>query len=199
MKGHLAALRVGPLLLSGTVFSVLACSLFAPRSAPPETLEAIDSILPPAATTAPGVTVPLETAIVPAGPAQPEMPFDLSQAGLPADVPVYPGASGITGIPGMMLEFSVEADVRTASGFYDTQMKANGWTGFATGGNVEASCGGDCGPVPTRTPGPGPTATPQGWMRENFQLWTSGSRTISISFSAKDAGGTDIAIVLAGQ
>jgi len=30
-------------------------------------------------------------------------------------------------------------------------------------------------------------------------LWTSGSRTITIQFSAKDAGGTDIAIVFASQ
>jgi len=197
MKGHLAALRVGPLLLSGAVFSVLACSLFAPR--PPGTPEEIDSVPSPAASSALEVTTPLETAIVPEDASQPETPFDLSQAGLPPDFPIYPGAYGFTGIPGMMVDYTVDADVRTASEFYDAQMKANGWTGFATGGNVEASCGGDCGPVPTRTPGPNPTATPNGWMDENFQLWTSGSSMVTISFTANDAGGTGIAVVLSSQ
>jgi hypothetical protein len=199
MKGQLAARHVGTLLLSAMVLSVLACSLSAPRSAPPATPEESEPILPPgAATPLEGGTV-LETAVAPGDTPQPDAPYDLSQAGLPPDFPIYAGAYAFAGIPGMMLEYTVDADVRTTSEFYDAQMKASGWTGFATGGVDEGSCGGDCGPVPTKTPGPDPTATPTGWMEDAFQMWTSGSSMVTIDFSANDAGGTDIAIVFASQ
>lgn len=125
--------------------------------------------------------------------------FDLSQAGLPPDFPVYPGASSFSGIPGTMVMYTVDADVRTASAFYDEELKADGWSGFSTGGGSVGECGGDCGPVPTKTPGPAPTGTPVGWMRDNVQMWTSGDKQVVISYSANSSGGTDISIVLAAQ
>jgi hypothetical protein len=125
--------------------------------------------------------------------------FDLSQAGFPPDFPVFPGAHSFSGVPGTMVEYKVDADVRTASAFYDQKMKANGWTGFSTGGASQGECGGDCGPVPTRTPGPTPTGTPAGWMRENMQMWTSGNKQVTINYSVNSSGGADISIVFTGQ
>ena len=125
--------------------------------------------------------------------------FDLSQAGLPPDFPIYPGTHAYTGIPGLLIEYTVDVDVRTASEFYDTGMTALGWTGFSTGGESMGECGGDCGTVPTHTPGPTPTNTPPGWMHENMQMWTSGSNQIVINFSANANGTTDITITITSQ
>ncbi len=122
--------------------------------------------------------------------------LDISQAGLPEGFPIYPGGHGFSGTPGIMVAYTVDADVRTASDFYDSQMKAAGWTGFSTGGADIGSCGGDCGPVPTKTPGPAPTSTPSGWMSQNTQMWTSGSSQIMIMYQANPDGGTDITIAM---
>jgi hypothetical protein len=170
----------------------LACSLVSGRSVAPST-----SIANPSATVQ--VVPATQPRVLEATP-EADGEFDLSQAGFPPDFPVFPGADNFSGLPGSMVAFSVDADVRTASAFYDENMKANGWTGFSTGGADEGSCGGDdCGPVPTKTPGPGPTATPEGWMRHNGQMWTSGNLQVMIDYSANSSGGTDIMIVFTGE
>jgi hypothetical protein len=178
-------------LLVALVAASLACSLISGRSVAPS-----PSIPKPSATVqgVPATQPPVQEATSEAG-----GEFDLSQAGLPPDFPVFPGAHGFSGIPGTMVTYTVDADVRSASAFYDEKMTANGWTGFSSGGSSEGSCDGDCGPVPTRTPGPGPTATPEGWMQGNVQMWTSGDKQVMINYSANSSGGTDISIVFTGQ
>jgi hypothetical protein len=180
------------LLLVALVAASLACSLVSGRSAAPST-----STAKPSATlqAAPATLPPVQEAT-----SEADGEFDLSEAGFPPDFPVFPGADNFSGLPGSMVAFSVDADVRTASAFYDENMKASGWTGFSTGGADEGSCGGDdCGPVPTKTPGPGPTATPEGWMQHNGQVWTSGTKQVIIDYSANSSGGTDIMIVFTGE
>jgi hypothetical protein len=178
-------------LLVALVAALLACSLVSGRSVAPST----PIPKPTAAVQEVPATRPPVLEATPEGGGE----FDLSQAGLPPDFPVFPGVHSFSGIPGTMVTYTVDADVRTASAFYDENMKANGWTGFSTGGSSEGSCDGDCGPVPTKTPGPGPTATPEGWMRENMQMWTSGDKQVMINYSANSSGGTDISIVFTGQ
>jgi hypothetical protein len=130
----------------------------------------------------------------------PEPTYDLSQAGLPACFEIYPGGYGFSGIPGMMLSFTIDETVRTASEFYDKLLKKCGWSGFSTGGAIEGSCGGDdCGPVPALTAGPSPTPAPEGWMEQNTQMWTSGTKQIMIDYSVNDAGCTEITVMFIGQ
>jgi hypothetical protein len=179
------------LLLVALAAASLACSLVSGRSVAPSTSTPKPSAM---VQEVPPTPPPVQEATPEA-----EGGFDLSQAGLPPDFPVFPGAHGFSGIPGTMVTYMVDADVRTASAFYDEKMTANGWTGLSTEGSIEASCGGDCGPVPTATPGPGPTETPEGWMLENMQLWTSGDKQVMINYSANPSGGTDIEILLMGQ
>ncbi|MCX6070533.1 MAG: hypothetical protein NTU91_06695 [Chloroflexi bacterium] len=179
------------LLLVALAAASLACSLVSGRSVAPSTS------IPER--TAAVQEVPATQMPVPEATPEADGEFDLSQAGLPPDFPVYTGAHGFSGIPGTMVTYTVDADVRAASAFYDEKMTANGWTGFSTGGADEGSCGGDCGPVPTRTPGPGPTATPEGWMQANEQMWTRGDEQVMIMYSANSGGGTDVSIVFTGE
>ena len=102
----------------------------------------------------------------------------------------------------MMLEYIVDADVRTASGFYAEQMGSGGYSdllGGLGGGNIGECGGDDCGSVPTHTPGPTPTATPEGWMGSTEQAWMKGSAQIVIAYSANPDGTTKISIVFAGK
>ncbi len=149
--------------------------------------------------TFPSSDLPGETSAAPNTTSQSNANSDLSQLDLPPDFPIYPGAQNFSGEPGFMLDYTVNADVRTASEFYDQQMKANGWTGFSTGGVSAGECGGDCGAVPTKTPGPGPTATPEGWMKSNDQVWRKDNKTISINFSLNSNGSTEILVIFIGQ
>jgi len=75
-------------------------------------------------------------------------------------------------------------------------MKAASYSGLSTGGAIEGGCGGDCGPEPTMTPGPGPTATPPGWMSQNTQIWNNSTNQITIMYTAKAGGGTDVVIMI---
>jgi hypothetical protein len=132
-------------------------------------------------------------------PSQTATIMDLSAAGLPPGFPLYPGGHDYSGIPGMMLTYTVDADVRTASKYYAAQMGAGGYSDLFGGGGMTGECGGDCGPVPTHTPGPTPTSTPEGWMRSTDQVWMQGSKQISISYLANPDGTTDISIVFVGN
>jgi hypothetical protein len=154
-------------------------------------------IAPPSLETEQAVRTPAESATTP----QSGGAFDVSQAGLPPDVLIYPGAHDFSGLPGVMVKFTADADVSTTSEFYDKAMKAAGWSGFSTGGASEGSCGGDCGGnvLPTKTPGPTPTATPLGWMQQNTQMWTSGTSQIMIMYTANPGGGTDIVITVTAK
>jgi hypothetical protein len=130
--------------------------------------------------------------------------FDVSQAGLPPCIPFYPGAHDFSGTPGLMVQYTADTDVVTASAFYDKAMKGCGWSGYSmgSGGANIGECGGDCGPGnPTLTPthGPKPTATPPGWVSENFQVWTSGTGQIMIMYTANAHGGTDIVMTISGK
>jgi len=180
-------------LLSGS-FMLLACNFLTTITKPftNKTAADVQTAIPPQVFATAGVkmTQPIliETPTI-------ESTFDLSKAGLPPGFPIFPGAYGFSGAPGLILEYKVTADVRTTSEYYDEKMKGNSWTGSSTGGVSEGSCGGDCGPVPTKTPGPGPTSTPSGWMKENTQSWTSGTKQIMITFEAMADGGTDIVII----
>jgi hypothetical protein len=124
---------------------------------------------------------------------------DLSQANLPAGFPLYPGGHDYTWVAGLMLEYTVDVDVRTASGFYAKQMGASGYSDLTGGGGATGECGGDCGPVPTHTPGPTPTSTPEGWMRSTDQAWTKGNELIMINYLVNPDGTTDISIVFSGK
>ena len=184
-------------LLIAIGLSLLACSLFTSSAAAPATLGASGELEPSVAAPALATAEAVET---PAGSVSTaEAAYDLSQAGLPPGFPIYPGGGDFSGLPGIMLMYTVDADVRTASAFYDEKMKADGWSGYSTGGAAMGECGGDCGPVPTKTPGPGPTATPEGWMHENIQFWTKESQQVNIEFAANPSGGTDITIAFSGQ
>jgi hypothetical protein len=136
----------------------------------------------------------------PANTPQPEPTYDLSKAGLPPCFEIYPGGYGFSGMPGLMLSYTIDENVRTASEFYDKLLKKCGWSGFSTGGVNEGSCGGDdCGPVPAPTAGPSPTPAPEGWMQQNTQMWTSGSKQIIIDFTVNDNGGTEITVMFTSQ
>jgi hypothetical protein len=132
-------------------------------------------------------------------PSQTATSTDLSQSNLPAGFPIYPGGHDFTWVPGLMLKYTVDADVRTASNFYATQMGAGGYSDLAGGGGLTGECGGDCGSAPTYTPGPTPTSTPEGWMGSTEQGWVKGSAQIVIDYLANPDGTTDISIVFAGK
>ena len=143
---------------------------------------------PPQTNTKTNLPAPAQTATSP----------DLSQADLPAGFPLYPGGHDYSWAPGLLLKYTVDADVRTASGFYAAQMGLGGYSDIAGGGGMTGECGGnDCGSVPTNTPGPAPTATPQGWMGSTVQAWMKGSEQIVITFSANPDGTTDISVIFA--
>ncbi|MGD0576367.1 MAG: hypothetical protein ABSB61_13545 [Anaerolineales bacterium] len=143
----------------------------------------------------------------PASPTESQAPqagvvLSATQAGLPTGFPIYPGAHGLSGEPGMVLTYTADADVRTTAGFYSTQLKAGGWTSVQSVlGPMTGSCGDStsCGAVQAATPGPTPTATPAGWLSEAYQLWTKGSTRVSIQFSVNDKGGTEVSILLSKQ
>jgi hypothetical protein len=73
-------------------------------------------------------------AIVP--PSGPQPTIDPSKSGLPADVPLYPGATDLQKI-GPALRFSVPDAPDLVATFYRQQMPANGWTSIQ-----EANSGG---------------------------------------------------------
>lgn len=147
--------------------------------------------------TPPGVAqVPAAGATPGTTPAGGGSALDLSKAGLPPGFPIYPGAHNASGVAGLLVQFTVDADVRTVSDFYDKQLRASGWTGFSTGGAVQA--GGE-GSGSAATAGPPPSPTPVGWMSENTQIWTKGSWHVMIAYSLHPGGGTDLSITLAGQ
>jgi|GEM_PF-1288312 len=156
--------------------------------------EAIQSILPPLMA---GPGSPTQSQMSQAG-----VILSASQAGLPIGFPIYPGAHGLGGEPGMVLTYTADADVRTIAGFYSTQLKAGGWTSVQSVlSPMTGSCGdlSGCGAVQAATPGPTPTATPAGWLSEAYQLWTKGSTRVSIQFSVNDKGGTEVSILLSKQ
>jgi hypothetical protein len=193
-----------PLLLVASLL-LLSCGLFATPAGQPanqnETGAGRTPLAPPVAETAQAVETPAEES---APATQSGGGFDVSQAGLPPCIPIYPGAHDFSGTPGIMVQYTADADVTTASAFYDKAMKGCGWSGYsiANGGANIGECGGDCGPVkptPTITPGPKPTATPPGWVSENFQVWTSGTGQIMIMYTANPHGGTDIVITMTGK
>jgi len=192
------------LLVALVSLMVLACRLGgSPTGVPPTPIAKVtsqgsnQSSAPPTAPQTESSTAqpaPAQTA-----PAQTATSTDLSQADLPAGFPLYPGGHDYTWVAGMMLMYTADADVRTASGFYAAQMGAGGYSDLAGGGGATGECGGDCGPVPTKTPGPTPTATPEGWMRSTEQAWVKGSELIMIDYSANSEGTTDVSIVFAGK
>lgn len=186
------------LLISINLF-LLACSLLdivkkkTPENAQPTIPSEEDSQLSPTNTITPQFIATVETQITLSSPTE---AYDLSQAGLPPGFPINPGGYGFSGIPGILLVYSIDVDVRTASAYYEKELSGLGWTGNLIGGEGEGSCGGDCGPVPTKTPGPGPTATPEGWMRKNTQTWMSGTSMVIIDYSVNPDGGTEISIMI---
>jgi len=201
MKPRQAIVRTTLPLLLAFSFLLLSCSLFTPSTGLPATQNLPGTGQTPLA--------PLSSEPIPAGETPEELAaspqpegFDVSQAGLPPGVPIYPSAHDFSGVPGVMVQYTADADVVTASAFYDKAMKADGWTGFSTGGASQGECGGDCGPgnpTPTPTPGPKPTATPPGFMNQNTQLWTKGTSQIMIMYTANIHGGTDIVITITAK
>jgi hypothetical protein len=181
------------------IFMMLACRIGgAPSGATPTTSAKVTSqgsnpSKPP--TSAPHLSASTAQPV----PAKTATSIDLSQIDLPAGFPLYPGGHDFTSVAGLMLEYTVDADVRTASDFYAAQMKLGGYTDLAGGGGVTGECGGDCGPVPTHTPGPTPTATPEGWLRSTDQLWTKGDELIMINYLVKPDGTTDISIMFSSK
>jgi len=211
MKITLGRIRTVILLLVLANFMVLACRLGASStsatstpiakapgqgsngSSESTTTPQTDNrtVLPAAAQT--------DTNTVLSTPTQTAPSSDLSQADLPVGFPIYPGGHGYSWVPGLMLKYTVDADVRTASGFYAAQMGAGGYSDLAGGGGMTGECGGDCGLAPTYTPGSTPTSTPEGWMMSTQQGWMKGSEQIIINYSANPDGTTNITIVFAGK
>jgi hypothetical protein len=181
-------------LLIGVGLLFTSCRFFTPSAEPFTTQPASGAL--PTSTTPPAFATPnpVGTPTAPATTQQSEIIIDPAQAGLPADFPIYPGAKEYSYYLGLFVDYSVDADVRTTSDFYDNKMKAAGWTALSTEGLDQGSCGGDCGPTPTRTPGPTPTATPVGWMRSNTQLWMKDNLKILIEYYVTSGGDTDISI-----
>ena len=200
MKHTRVRILTGLLMLVLVNLLVLACSLGASSSAATPTSSA--SIPSQGSNPSSKPTAPPPTAAstgLPA-PSQTAASTDLSQANLPAGLPIYPGGHDYSFIPGLMLEYTVEADVRTASDFYAAQMGAGGYSDLAGGGGMSGECGGDdCGPVPTHTPGSTPTATPVGWLHDTTQVWMKDNHQIVIDYLAKPDGTTAISIMFAGQ
>jgi hypothetical protein len=177
---------------------VLACRFGASSSG--ATLTPIANIPSQSSTpsSAPTTPPPSVTGTGLPAPAQTATSTDLSQANLPEGFPLFPGGHDYTWVAGMMLEYTADADVRTTSSFYAKQMGSGGYSDLAAGG-ATGECGGDCGPVPTKTPGATPTATPEGWMRSTDQAWMKGNELIMINYLVNPDGTTDISIVFAGK
>ncbi len=198
MKLTRGQVRTVLLLLVLVCFMVLACRFGGSSSGAnptPITNTPGKSSNPSSGLTASTRTVPSIGLPVPA---QTATSTDLSQANLPEGFPLYPGGHDYTWVAGMMLEYTADADVRTTSSFYAKQMLAGGYSDLAAGG-ATGECGGDCGPVPTKTPGATPTATPEGWMRSTDQAWMKGNELIMINYLVNPDGTTDISIVFAGK
>jgi hypothetical protein len=187
-------------LLIGMVnFLVLACSLGTVSS---RTIPTMSANITKPNSNGSGLPTALQKTVISTNLPAPSMTatiMDLAAAGLPPGFPLYPGGHDFSGIQGMMVEYTVDADVRTASDFYAAQMAAGGYSDLLGGGGMTGECGGDCGPVPTHTPGPTPTSTPEGWMRSTDQVWMQGSKQISINYLANPDGTTDISIVFIGN
>ncbi len=78
------------------------------------------------AATGPTAATPLpEITDTPAGP-QPTIP--VSESGLPADIPLYPGATGLTKITTEAVEFFTNDTPAKVDQFYQQQMPAQKWT-----------------------------------------------------------------------
>jgi hypothetical protein len=61
---------------------------------------------------------------------------NVASAGLPQDVPIYPGATPQIITPGSA-EFQVNADVKTVEDYYNQQLQSAGWS--PSGSTVEVS------------------------------------------------------------
>ncbi len=94
-----------------------------------------------------------------------EPPEDAQNVGLPDDIPMYPGATGVTSMGGMVV-FSSEDDVATVSAFYIEKLEADGWT---------KTDGMDTDALVTRS-------------------YTKGDRTVQISVTTGDNGGSQVMI-----
>ncbi len=94
-----------------------------------------------------------------------EPPEEAQNIGLPEDIPMYPGATGVTSIGGMVV-FSSEDDVATVSAFYIEKLESDGWTktdGMDTDGMV-------------------------------MRTYTKDSRTVQLSVTSGDDGGSQVMI-----
>jgi len=77
------------------------------------------------AATAPAATISPEATTTPAGP-QPTI--DPSKSGLPADVPLYPGATNLTNLGGQGISFDAPDLPDQVATFYREKMVAAGWS-----------------------------------------------------------------------
>ncbi len=88
-------------------------------------------------------------------------------AGLPEDVPAYPGASELMMMEGF-ISFSTTDDVATVADFYDSELSAQGWTKAED-------------------------ASLEGMVN---QTWTKDDRTLNLMISAGEEGKTSVLITL---
>jgi hypothetical protein len=165
---------------------------------------------PPSITNTPGKSSKPSSGLTPStrtvasiglpAPSQTATSADLTEANLPAGFPLYPGGHDYSWVPGLLVKYTVDVDVSTASGFYTAQMEAGGYSDLSPGGGITGECGGsDCGAVPTNTPGPTPTSTPEGWLASTDQVWMKGSEQIVINYKAKSDGTTEISIMFVSK
>lgn len=96
-----------------------------------------------------------------------EPPAGATAAGLPEDVPLYPGATELFTME-ELTTFSAADDVATVTDFYRTELAAQGWTNTS-----DESFGG---------------AVSQAWTKED--------RTLNLMITSKEEGGTSVVITL---
>lgn len=100
-------------------------------------------------------------------------PFSLSvppealQSGLPADIPPYPGMTAFSAMEGFV-SFSAPDDMAVVQGFYENSLAANGWS---AGERTDL---------------------------DNMIIltWTKDNRTVEISLSGREGGGSEVMIML---
>jgi len=100
-------------------------------------------------------------------------PFSLSvppealESGLPADIPPYPGMTAFSAMEGFV-SFSAPDDMAVVQGFYENGLASNGWT---AGERTDL---------------------------DNMIIltWTKDNRTVEISLSGREGGGSEVMIML---
>ena len=117
---------------------------------------------------------PQETTEVPSTPTAsgPKPTADASQSGLPADVPLYPGATDLTKLPNVGVSFSTTDSPEVVATFYRTQLKTLKW-------DLQSEMKPDAKTI--------------------IQTWSKSGRMVVVTITVNSDGSTMVMLALANQ